>query len=446
MNQTRMSDASLPFRSNESPVDHAIEQIRGQTRDVRFRANRFALLDGAFVATGIAFLGCASLILLAFRLGPKSFAVTAWVVLAACVGIVWRSVARARRSWMSAASAARAIDGRARLEERLSTLATATVASRTSRLWAFLLRENLRLMPVWEAQRFVPRKTPRSAWFFAIALVTFFVAWLQIPRTVSSAGANSPEEIAGLPSPAGDDSGNGGEERSQENSPPSFGWTDFPEAIRQAIVGKESSQYFAGHNPKKTAPVKDDKGGPAIVGSERMDNGGPVRSMPAGPNVPKPSGERGAGAKAAPAPDAKAAGASEAPPASQLARGDAPKMLPPAQSGKPQQGPTSKSSGKGGAGTSGGGGAGAGGDVDGLYGEKEGGGKHSGSFALDLDALRAGDPNATGDASDLDARPDGRLAPDQRLDDAIRRAQVPVEYEKVVQRIFNRTSEEDSPP
>jgi hypothetical protein len=37
--------------------------------------------------------------------------------------------------------------------------------------------------------------------------------------------------------------------------------------------------------------------------------------------------------------------------------------------------------------------------------------------------------------------PSSRLSEDQRLDDAVRRAQVPVEYEAIVQRIFNRGDE-----
>jgi len=443
MNQADMSDAPLPFQARSaSPIAQAVEQIEGQTRGVRQRSNRFTLADGAFVAAGALLLGCASLILLAFRLAPHSFAVAAWLVLAIVIGVTWRRVRRAKRSWMSSANVAEVIDERARLEDRLATLAATTEASRQSRLWAFLLRENLRLLPLWAAERFVPRAVPRSVWFFAIAMLIFLVACLQVPRA-SRGAADAPQEVAASAPPADGDSGADGEAGNEESPESMFGWADLPEAIRQAIVGSQASQNFAGKIPQKTAPVKDEHGGPAIVG-ERMANGGPVRSMPAGPNAPKPSGPPGAGAKVAPAPDPNAIAAKEPPPMPPLARGDAPKMLPPAQSGK-QQGPTNKG-GKGATGGGGGGGAGTGGDSDGLYGDKQSAGKYAGSFALDLDALRAGDPDATGDTGEPDARPEGRIAPDQRLDDAIRRAQVPVEYEKVVQRIFNRTSEEGTTP
>jgi hypothetical protein len=89
---------------------------------------------------------------------------------------------------------------------------------------------------------------------------------------------------------------------------------------------------------------------------------------------------------------------------------------------------------------SGGAGAGSGSDKDGLFGERQEPGKTTGSFALNLEALRSGEPSRDGQ-DDSAAPPVSRLAEDQRLDDAVRRAQVPVEYEAIVQRLFNRATE-----
>jgi len=58
--------------------------------------------------------------------------------------------------------------------------------------------------------------------------------------------------------------------------------------------------------------------------------------------------------------------------------------------------------------------------------------------------LRAAQENPSGEGGSAPPAPPPRLAEDQRLDDAIRRAQVPVEYEKIVQRLFNRGAE--APP
>ena len=101
---------------------------------------------------------------------------------------------------------------------------------------------------------------------------------------------------------------------------------------------------------------------------------------------------------------------------------------------------------KGGGSGSGGAGAGSGGDQEGLYGERQAPGQTAGSFALDLDAMRSVQPAKEGENDSPSAPPSSRLADDQRLDDAIRRAQVPVEYEKIVQRIFTRATESPDRP
>jgi hypothetical protein len=436
-----MSEAPPPFRPrSERPVDPALERIGTQAREVRRRANRFTVADVMLVAAGMAFAAWAALILLALRLTPSGFALAAWLVFAAIVVVGWKRIRAARRTWMPAARAAIVIDERAHLEERLSTLASANDASRRSRLWNFLLDENLRLLPTWEARRFTPRSVPRSAWFFALAFLILLLAHRRLPHRVEGSSDSAPPAEASAPSAAdgSDDESQQGSDAPQQSS---FGFK-LPEALRQAILGKQSSQTFAGTNPEKTLPVKEDRGGPAVVGKRPIMNGGPVRSMPAGPNAPKPSGPPGAGANVPVASDGKPS--TEPPPSSQIARGDAPKRLSPAESSKPQAPPNKTSGNKTMTGGSGGGGAGRGGDAEGLYGEKHGDGKYSGSFSLDLDAVQSGEPSESGDSGEA-TRPETRLSSDQRLDDAVRRAQVPVEYEKIVQRIFNRADEDDSP-
>src|SRR5262249_60221048 len=80
--------------------------------------------------------------------------------------------------------------------------------------------------------------------------------------------------------------------------------------------------------------------------------------------------------------------------------GDATKTLGGLESGRPRPAastsrpPAAKNDGGSG---SGGAGAGAGGDKDGLFGERQAPGKPSGSFALNLDALRSGESSKDGE-------------------------------------------------
>jgi hypothetical protein len=71
-------------------------------------------------------------------------------------------------------------------------------------------------------------------------------------------------------------------------------------------------------------------------------------------------------------------------------------------------------------------------------------GKATGSFPLDLTGARSQMSGSEEGDADFSARPASDLAADQRLDDAIRRAQVPPEYEQIIQRIFSHadTTEE----
>ena len=114
------------------------------------------------------------------------------------------------------------------------------------------------------------------------------------------------------------------------------------------------------------------------------------------------------------------------------AKGDGLKVLGPRPKGK-----------EGGGSSGGGPGAGAGSAAGGLYGDKAGEARPDGIFALDLDAER-GDGGDEGDGSEGD-RPASPLANEQRIDDAVRRAQVPADYEKIVQRLFSRGDAGEAP-
>ena len=443
-----MSDAALPFRSRvPSPVDRALSGIEAQAAGVRRRVNRFVFERTIFVVGGAAVSGLCLLVILAFVLSRTPFAVSTWLVLTALALVALAAARSAVRSWLWRSDAMLRIDHRAALEDRLATIAAAPAAARHSRLWEFLLHENLRLMPRWEPRSFQPRATPRSIWFFALSLA------LALPLLWATSRRGGGGAIGFGP---GDGQHANGPQPSQEEPPASDGeadgqgssmWSELPESLRQAILGTPASQNFPGNVPEKTLPVDTERGGPAIAG-QRMTSGGKTRSEPATADAARLAGLGTPPPSAALPPTSSPAGAKADASEQKPARGEAPKALERVETGKPRSSTNLNRSSQpksGGAG-SGGAGAGTGGDKDGLFGERQATGKGASSFALDLDALRSTQAGKEGDRDAPAMAPSSRLSEDQRLDDAVRRAQVPVEYEAIVQRIFNRGDEPERQP
>jgi hypothetical protein len=353
------------------------------------------------------------------------------------------SLRNAQRRWMPKSDVALRIDRRAQLQDRLATLASAPVAARRSPLWDVLLHENLGLLPRWEPRRFQPRATPRSVWFFLASFVVALLAARELPHRgplgEAPAGAVNEAPTAESEPP--------GDETSPEDGAGAPGWSlwsDLPEDLRQAILGSRATRNYPGNIPQKTQPLDRERGGPAIAGSRMASNGGPVRSAPADPDAARFAGQGKAGKQPPAAPGTGRESANPGQAGAAPIHGDAPKTLDGIESGRPRN-PTSTSRANanknpGGSG-SGGSGAGSGGDKDGLFGERQEPGKATGSFALNLDAMRSSESSKEGEDESPATPPVSRLAEDQRLDDAVRRAQVPVEYEAIVQRLFNRATE-----
>lgn len=432
-----MSEARLPFRSRVlSPVNRALATIESQAGAARWRLNQKAVARAFFVVAGAMLLGVSLLIGLAFLLSSRPYAFATWASFAALALLLLSRARRLRRAWLRGADAPIFIDHRVGLDDRLATLTGAPSTARQSRLWEFLLHENLRLLPRWEPRQLEPRALPGSLWFFVAALLLSSLSLWVTPRRSGVMVASRPSVGEERPPPAASDEDPASEAEDSDVGPKSSLWNDLPERLRQAILGSQSSRNFAGEIPEKTLPVDEDRGGPAIVGN-RMKSHGPVRSAPASPDAARAAGQQGSAANAPTAGSGARREAGEPDAASRPARGERAKELERVESGRPKSGTHSAPT-QGGSGA-GGGGAGSGGDNGGLFGERQASGAAAGSFTLDLDAARAAKRSKEGEnEASPSAPPPSHLADDQRLDDAVRRAQVPVEYEAIVQRIFSR--------
>ncbi|MBI2962668.1 MAG: hypothetical protein HYY35_02845, partial [Deltaproteobacteria bacterium] len=309
-------------------MERALGSIAAQMSHGRRRMNRLSIEHALFVAAGAALTAFAVLVALAFRLSPAGFAAATWALLAGVVTIALGCARRFHAAWVPSAHAALVIDGRAGLQERLATLCAAGPDGRRSRLWTFLLHENLRLLPTWEPRRLVPRFIPRSVWFFAFALLLAALTAGRIPssaRSAPSPGEAGRDASDQTPPPAGEEGGAESDAEEGVTSSSTF-WTDLPQALQRAILGSGSSQQFAGRIPERTSPVHDDRGGPAIVG-RRMKNAGPSRSAPASPEAMGLAGAGQADRGTLPAPNANRPSESATSPNPRPAQGDRPKAL-----------------------------------------------------------------------------------------------------------------------
>lgn len=439
-----MHSASLPFRPRPSTlVDPVMESMAGQAADGRWRMNRFALLHAACVVSSILLLSLCLLLELAARLSGGSFSLLAWLLLGTSGLVATYCATRLWRSWVSAKDAPLVIDRKAELQDRLATFLSAGPEAHTSRLWDYLRSENERLRPRWTPATLVPHAAPRSTWLFAVALLlSLYSVWQTTGRTLAVASrvsrAASPAD-AESPTPE-DTTGSVADDASTGS--------ELPRALQQALLGSKASDEMQGKAPQRTSPVQNEIAGAADVVDQNLKSPDRAeRSVPAGST--RQSSPSARQEPASRAPDAgKPRDGSGAPSPSTPLRGDGPKPLAPEKGRarlpkdrtleKKQPSPT----GLGGAGSAG---AGKGGDQEGLFGDRQAVGGVSGAFSLDLDARRGREDSK--DAGDGTAhRVDSALSPNQRVDDAIRRAQVPAEYEGIVQRLFNRSADEAERP
>jgi hypothetical protein len=424
LTRTRGSDFLGPLM-----VSH-IGEVERQIAEVRRRRNLFAAQQVVYVPLALAGALVALLIGLAFLVPLAGYIFAVWAAIGLFAFGIVRALRRLRTSWLGA-DAARAIDNAAGLEERLTTLTALSSKRVESRLWGHLVADNLRLLGRWTPQGLTPRRVPRSIW--PALAGAFVLAALLILASMSGDGDG---EFLPRPGahPDGSEEGEGALSFEATDDDAQGGavvdWSELlaamPERLREEILRRAKRAAPGTQPPPGAKPIGRKKGGGtagADSGSEKgsgHEQGERIARDGAGPGGEgKAPGQELARREQPPGPRGAPRG-SEAP-----AKGDGLKVL----------GQRSKGQETGGS-AAGGSGAGAGTAPGSLYGTPEGEQRPSGLFALDLDAER-GDGGEDGEG-EPGSRPASPLASEQRIDDAVRRAQVPADYEKIVQRLFQR--------
>jgi hypothetical protein len=462
----------------------ALAEVEDRLRRIRARFNLYTFQHN-FYSLGIALaLSTALIVGGAFTLPPRVFTLVTWPILLLGSFLFVFYFRRVILHWTDLNAAARQIDTKAGLKERLSTLVaqlTAKVIGKPapSTLWPHLLADNTAHLLDWEIKKVAPSRIPWTFLPFLLALLlALCIVAIPLLSPVSESNpfslANLQQVLSDFPDRVGElvenqlsllpdspdqwggssvyndpetgarqssDSSDVAEEEGRQQQAGSL--ASLPEelqkAIRQALqglqakTGEKSPDENASSLPRDRLALKpsDEKKQPnfAIEGSNlpkgkeqqtgrRGRNGGDKEGPPSAPGGTAQGPAQGSGIQHLDRArlDRKNARGSFQP--------DSPQI--PGQGGEAGEGGT---------------GAGSGTDPR-LFGDPANLGGGSNTFQIDLDATheQGGELGEAGekDEGGIVEKSTKSLSQRQSLDDAIRKAQIPAEYEEIVKRLFAR--------
>ncbi|MSQ46853.1 MAG: hypothetical protein EXR78_00460 [Deltaproteobacteria bacterium] len=472
----------------------ALADVEERLRQVRGRWNFHTVQHHLYRLGAVLALGTALLIVCTFVLSPMLFTLLSWPVLLLLAFCFLFFVRRGVEDWADLNTIARRVDARAGLKERLATLVAQLTGGAIgkpppSSLWPHLLAENTRLLNDWEVKRVSPSRIPWSAVPFLLALLlTFFIASIPMLSERSTQEpfslANLETVLGDLPNRAGElldrklsllpdtpkqwgggtlfdtprdqekkaqdalEAGNAENQRNPE-SPDKLdaqSLASLPQALQEKI--RQALQGLPDKAPKPPTPEgQSAEQDPRLALQAREEQKTPSASMDGqgdrqGEQSPSTSRNRDDKKK-----DGSASGKNPGAAMSAPSQGSGLQQLEHAQLERKNakgtfQPDSPQVPGSGGESGEGGPGAGSGTEPR-LYGEEKITGKGGQTFQLALETTHKKSQEGELDPEEKDTggiieKSTKGLSREQSLDDAIRKSQVPAEYEDIVKRLFVR--------
>jgi hypothetical protein len=475
----------LPPTSAESLV--AIDASTGREApetelcltQVAARLNRLAVLRAVFRAAAVVLLAASTLAACAAWLSPAQFRVALALLGLIAAALLALSAHALHAGWAGALEAARWVEHKISLEQRLLTLVSASREGPAARLWPELIADNQAQLPRWRQDRLGIAPLPANVLLLLLALVA---AWLflvpygdtgsrpEIPGATVAAphGEDSTSGAGGKTSPAGPGAQaqlqggtKGGEgpgagpqgkvegaaatgtldqvqselasnfERSLGGSAMLQSGSGKPgdgdqaqgqrDAVAESGLGKSNAEA-GGRVPDETLARREQDDGTGQAVQQRNGGEGAAKARPGG-------GERG-----------RPSDPSGQPPA----KGGAQAGGRPVRGGnEPADGPLALGDEEGKKSHSGGAGAGSGKATEALLAKSPltlNGGRQTAHFSLTLGGA-SGKADSDGPRS-IVAQPRSRIADVERgaqeADRAVRHEEIPAEYETAVKRVFKR--------
>ena len=446
-----------------------LAEIEERLSVLRGRLNTVTLLHAASLSLSTACLVGAALIAVGIRGDVAQFRVVTWLGIALVGGVLAACGLAARRRWLDLAATAALVDQRGQLTDRLTTLLDLRARPRMSRLAPLLIAQTLALGERWHPQRIAPHRVPRSLFLVPLSLLVLTASPLVAPEPPPAAPPAQPAKnevltpggwqdgavpigasLTGIGNPAEDTAANRGAphpavelqvpqtlpETASQGVPqpaepaPETQLAMLPDRLRNAILGAFHAEQMdrgrqlggaKGQSPEPAvAGVGDDRAGAKPNSDAAADVARRVRE----PGKPLEQGE--GGAKAQPHPgDSQAGGQSQQ-----------------AKNGSSDQNRDGSSPN-----------AGNGSNPESLLGTRviaaEPGHAGATTFKLTITSFLRGveergkqprdsdkQAGSAGVATDSD-EPPPPLNEQQLRDDAMRKAEIPPEYEDIVRRVYS---------
>ena len=477
---------TLPTSAAETPA--AIDSFAGREAPetelslarVAHRLNRLSAQRALYRCLATALLGAAALAAAAALLSPGEFRVALGALALVVATVVALSLRALRRRWADALAAARWVEHRIPLEQRLLTLVSAPRESVAARVWPELVADNRAQLSRWSGERLGIPAVPANVLLLLLALVVawlFLVPWyagdgsgvIDVPTRPSPAQQGAPGEgdggagAAGPGPQAGHQPGTQGGDRGDAGARPVAGGaaaaaigelqSELAKSFERSLGGSAmldggTGKSGDGAEPQAKRGAVEESG----LGKSNAEEGGRTpdeqlgrreQDDGTGQTVQHENGGQD-GSAAKPRPGGGEQGRPADPKGQQQAKGGAQAGGRPVPGGdKPADGPLALGNEDGKKTQAGGAGAGSAKATEALLAKKPltlDGGRQTARFSLTL----GGSPGKAGSGGpkSMLEQPTSRIADaaagPQEADRAVRHEEIPAEYEAVVKRIFKR--------
>ena len=187
-----------------------LAEVEQRLRILRRRLNWVTAQQSIYLGASFVTLLLSAVIVVGLRASASTFriAACAGALLVVIVGLA--CLAYARRRWLDLQETARVVDGRAQLTDRLATLVDLRLRPRPSRLAPVLVAQALALGGQWQARQIAPRRIPRSILMFIASLLalagTVLIERRSVPPLPSTAATTVIELSSAVASGAQRDS------------------------------------------------------------------------------------------------------------------------------------------------------------------------------------------------------------------------------------------------